>query len=391
MKEIIYNNVSKEIQFSGYISSFIFYNQYFNALEEHYNANGEKATPTFSFILVDCFESLVLPNIFLAGLNLKRKHLCKIPLKIINTSATKFLESTLFFDNVGINKNIGEEFNVDNQRTLIEKNVGLDIFDYDIGQLGFYNNENIQKSFNPIHKINVFQNCSQDYYSNYLDETISKERLESLLDTIRTKVSNNMKFKIAQYFYEILKYSYRKDDSNVINILERKHIEHILEILTEIICNSILYSYSYCVTMLQSRNGKTEISISDGGIGFEGSFYKKPNFDNFVSKNFQTEYKEKLKNYLLIFDALHYSKNKDRYNLYSVLDLIIELGGKMRIHYNDVQVVFTSSRCKNCKKFEPINCAQCLLNNLSDDKLISPIRFYNNTFEGVHIEIELIY
>ena len=378
MTEIIYNSETKEIQFSGYISSFKFYNQLFDALEEHYKDNGVNFVPKFSFVKVDDFEASVLPNIILVGREIKNKHNQKIELEILNTYATRFLESTLFFANVGKQKQIGEEIIRNNLRVNEVKFVGLDIFNFDTGFLGFYGNKSQLSPLNPDHKIQIFENYSYRYYENYLDKSIPVEKLEELLDTIRSKKYNEIEPYVYTYFHDILEYKYR----------DKTHVKTILTILSEIITNSVLYSYSSCIAMLQSMNGRTKISISDSGIGLEGSFKYKPNFDQYVTREFSSQYKEKLRNYLLIFDALHYSKGKDRKNLYTLLKLVIEKGGKMRIHYDDVQVVFNSSRCRTCEVI-PLKCAKCLLDNLSDDKLISPVRFFNHIFKGIHIEVEL--
>jgi hypothetical protein len=380
MEEIKYNSETKEIQFSGKITSFKFYTQLFSALNDHYRVNGSQAIPAFSFVYVDEFEATVLPNLISVGQIIKKKHggTKRIPLTILNTFSTKFLESTKFFDNVGTTKKIGEEFIINNIRTEVIKDIGLEIFQFNTKQLGFYNYSDSNKWYNPIHKIQVFDNSSFEYYKNYNDEFIPRCDLEYVLDTIRTKKYYEILPKVEKYFYEILHQYQRPTDE----------IKTILAILTEIICNSILYSDSLCAAMLQSVDGKTTMSISDQGIGFAGSLKYKPNFEYYVSKTFRNPYKDKLKNYLLIFDALHYSKSKDRENLYSLLKLIIDQGGKMRIHYDNVQTVFTSNRCKKCNLI-PIKCASCLLENLSNDKMISPVRFFDTTFRGIHIEIEL--
>ena len=379
MDEIKYNIDTKEILFSGRVTSFKFYTQLFKALREFYQDNGRELIPAFSFVYVDDFESLVLPNLLAIGLILKKIHSGrKIPLSILNTIATKFLESTRFFDNVGNPKIIGEKFNVDNTQTEIVKEIGLEIFDFNPKYLGFYNYTNIQKSYNPNHKIQIFENCSYEYYKNYIDKSIPSDELEKVLDTIRTKKYNELKPKVEKYFYQILYYGSRR----------KQDVKFLSSVLTEIICNSVLYSDSLCAAMLQSKDGKTTISVSDIGIGFAGSFKHKPNFDYYVTDKFENPYKEKLKNYLLIFDALHYSKNKERENLFSLLKLVIETGGKMRFHYDNVQVVFTSNRCRNCDII-PLRCAKCLLDNLSDDKNISPVRFFDSTFQGIHIEVDL--
>jgi len=378
-KEIRYNEEKKEIQFIGKITSFKFYTLLFSALKEHYKINGKEAIPIFSFVFVDEFDALVIPNIISIGLIIKRFHQGKrIPLKLLNTSATYFLDSINFFKHVGEKDFIGETIIENGFEKNISKKIGLDIFEFEKGYLGFYNNVGIQKSLNPNHKIQIFDNCSFEYYKNYSDEEIPPDKLEKVLDTIRTKKFNELKPKVKKYFYKTIHYKHREKDD----------VDSIISILTEIISNSILYSDSHCFAMLQSKDDKTKISISDIGIGLKGSLKYKPNFDFHISKTYKGDHKEKLKNYLLIFDALQYSMSKHRENLFSLLKLIIKKGGKMRIHYDDVQVVFTTNRCGNCDII-PEKCYKCLLNNLSNDKLISPIRFFDWTFKGMHIEVEL--
>lgn len=379
MKSIEYNPDSKEIEFSGSITSYKFYQELFDEINTFYKENGTSSPPVFSFIKVNDFDSLVLPNLLAIGMTLKNFHNGKtISLKIFNTYANKFLDSSNFFCNAGQPKLISETHIDNDSKKEIVKKVGLEVFSFDERFLGFYDSSNKSITYNPNHKIQVFDNCSYDYYQNYLDEALSKEMLELKLDTIRTKKYNELKPKIEKYFYNVL-HAYERSQNDV---------NTILSVLTEIVCNSNLYSYSPCIAILQSKDNKTKISISDIGIGLEGSFKHKPNFDYYVTNNFISIYKEKLKNYLLIFDALHYSKKKERDNLYKLLILILSKEGKMRIHYKNAQVVFTSNRCNGCEII-PLECAKCLLSKLSSDYYISPVRLYENNFQGVHIEVEL--
>ena len=65
--------------------------------------------------------------------------------------------------------------------------------------------------------------------------------------------------------------------------------------------------------------------------------------------------------------------------------------GTMRIHYNDTQVIMTSNRCSDCKRFAPKECVKCLLDNYNptNEASKSNLRFFDSLYRGVHIEIEL--
>lgn len=388
MSEIIYNQENKKIQFSGYLTSFKFYHQLFSALATHYKCNGKNTIPSFSFNLVDEFDAAVIPNLIGLGLLIKRAHKGQqIDLEYLRINSTKFLESTMFFNYVGPDKIIEEEFFYNNQVIRERRKIGFDIFKFNSNNLGFYNNSTKSFDYNKDHKIHVYDNISYEYYKNY-NEIKDKDKLEEKLDSIRTKINRDLEPKVKKHFSRIIKYNERPDNE----------VKTILKILTELICNSILYSYSPCIALLQSKSNidfetkekrkKTYLSISDIGIGLAGSFQYKPNFKREVTKTFQSKFKKQLENYLLIFDALHYSKEKNRENLYTLLKLVINSGGKMRIHYDNVQVVFTTKRCFGCEVI-PNKCAKCLLDNFSTDPLISPIRFLPYIFKGIHIEVEL--
>ncbi|MFV0501775.1 MAG: hypothetical protein ACK5MH_09325 [Bacteroidales bacterium] len=381
--KIIYNDKTKEIQFHGDITSFVFYNELLLALREHYKDNGVKKVPLFSFMHVNYFDPLVVPNLIGIGYILKSIHKGeRTPLLFTRIDSTKFLDEIWFFDNVGKPKTKSEIISTVVKGQIYGKenryNMGEDLYDFDPRYLGFYNNLNQQHLNNPEHKVRIYEDDSYSYYKNF---DIYKEEE---LDAIRTDKFNKLKPIIEKHFENIIS-----------KIYDNKQIQTILNVLTEIICNSVLYSGSSCAAMLQSRNNKTIISISDFGVGFEYSFNKKKEkFGDeyeYVFKEFTEEEQIKYKNYIYIFETLEYSKKKSDYreNLYTLLrDIAIKMNGKMRIHYNDTQVIFTSNRCNHCSDINPIECSKCLLQSYSEDKYISPVRFYNSKYQGVHIEVE---
>ena len=148
----------------------------------------------------------------------------------------------------------------------------------------------------------------------------------------------------------------------------------------------------------------TKISISDCGVGLEYSFKKRQEkFGGDYTKvfnMFSTAEQEKYKNFLYIFEALHYSKEKStaRDNLYTLLSIVLRKNdnygveeGTIRIHYNDTQVIMTSKRCFRCSKFAPDECARCLLNeyNPVNEASTSNLRFFDGRFSGIHVEVKL--
>ena len=417
--EIIYNREAKEIQFIGKITSFIFYTQLFDALRNHYKENGIKKIPVFSFVYVDYFEPLVVPNLVGIGKIINQIHNReKVPLRFAQIYSTKFLDNIGFFTNVGDPQIYLEEIHVVEHGRLLQKHIpqkrGLSIYDFDSRYLGFYNNQKEQEFYNLEHKIRVYPDDSFNYYSVFIDTNSTEEEL----DAIRTNKYNSLTPFVKIHFENIL--------SKINDPIQTKTI---LKVLTEIICNSVLYSGSFCAAMLQARTiayvcsqcgNKTlewdeicpicneqetivpqksiTISISDIGVGFEYSFEKKK--EKFgkeyrdVFNQFSEQEQAKYNNYLYIFEALQFSKKKrdedNRNNLYTLLqDIVMNNDGKMRIHYIDTQVVFNSKRCNQCKKIEPIKCSHCLLKAQKQNIQESPVRFFKSKFQGIHIEVEL--
>ncbi len=388
---IQYDDEAKKIYFAGNITSFVFYNQLFKALREHYKQNGVAVAPIFSFINVKRFDSLVIPNLISLGFILKSIHskptLLEIPniLESASREAIKFLDNGWFFRAVGRPNRFSEEIGIDQKRYTIIQETGYEIYDFEPKMLGFYD---VNVSYNPDHRVCVYKDESYSYYSKFVQESVSEEEL----GIIRSEKYRDLKPIIAKRYWNVLK------------VLNDNNKGVVLDILTEIITNSVLYSGSRCSAMLQTKDNETKISISDYGVGFEYSFEKRQEKFGGEYKNvfneFSTDEQEKYKNFIYIFETLYYSKIKSvaRDNLFTLLEIVLRKNdifgideGTIRIHYNDTQVIMTSKRCSRCNKFNPKNCAKCLLSNYNPSKEASKsnLRFYDSTFRGVHIEVEL--
>ena len=388
---IQYDNETKKIYFIGNITSFVFYNQLFTALREHYKENGISVDPVFSLVHVVRFDPLVVPNLISLGFILKSIHKKPTLLEIASTNATKFLDNGGFFRAVGPSNLFSEELDTDGSGVgrTIKQETGYEIYAYEPKKLGFYNYSNFSDPYNPDHRVYVYKDESYTYYSNFIRDDVSEEEL----GIIRSEKYQELKPFIENRYWNVLK---KLNNSN-------KRI--VLGILTEIITNAVLYSASHCSAMLQTKGNETKISISDCGVGLEYSFGKKrekfgKEFKN-VFNEFSSDEQVKYKDFLYIFETLCYSKEKSiaRVNLFTLLEIVLKKRnsnsnieeGTIRIHYNSTQVILTSNRCSKCSKFDPKNCARCLINgyNTAIEVSKSSLRFFDSTFKGVHIEVEL--
>ena len=387
---IQYDDETKIIYFSGNITSFVFYNQLFKALSEHYKMNGVAVAPIFSFMKVYRFDPLVVPNLISLGFILYSIHDKPTRLEILNTNATKFLDEGWFFKAVGKRMVYGEEItNEFKIRQLIKQETGHEIYDFNSGMLGFYNYEYVSIPNNPDHKVYVYPDESSFYYNKFNQVDVSEEKL----GIIRSEKYQELKPFIEKRYW------------NVLRTLNDNNKRTVLGVLTEIITNAVLYSGSPCSAMLQTKDNETNISISDCGVGFEYSFEKRKEKFGIEYKNvfnkFSIDEQVKYKNFLYIIETLNYSKEKSedgRDNLYTLLNIILKKNnnsnidkGTIRIHYNDSQVIMTSNRCNGCNKIDPIKCARCLLNDYNPANEISKsnLRIFGSQYRGVHIEVKL--
>lgn len=388
---IQYDEATKTIYFIGNITSFVFYNQLFTALREHYKENGVSVAPVFSFVHVVRFDPLVVPNLISLGFILKSIHKKPTCLEIASTNATKFLDNGWFFKAVGPCNVFSEELDIDGSglcRT-IKQETGYELYDFEPKMLGFYNYSNVSNPFNSDHRVYVYKDESYSYYSKFIQESVSEEEL----GIIRSEKYQELKPFIEKRYW------------NILRTLNDNNKRTVLGVLTEIITNAVLYSGSPCSAMLRTKDNETKISISDCGVGFEYSFEKRKEKFGIEYKNvfneFSIDEQVKYKNFLYIFETLNYSKEKSedgRDNLYTLLNIILKKNnnsnidkGTIRIHYNDSQVVMTSNRCYGCNKIDPRKCARCLLNDYSPANEISKsnLRIFGSQYRGVHIEVEL--
>ena len=144
------------------------------------------------------------------------------------------------------------------------------------------------------------------------------------------------------------------------------YVNEITEFLSEIIMNCKQHAHSFSFTTLHAKysSQKIYISVSDFGCGFM----------NTVDRSLQCEDEVSA-----ILYGVYKRKESKVYGLYNIIRRVLEYDGKVRIHSNTEQIIFTprildafiEGKLLNERNFEKYNIKR------------------NIPFSGVHIEIEL--
>lgn len=238
-----------------------------------------------------------------------------------------------------------------------------------------------------IHKIIWVKNA--DEYSDVV-------RIKNL-ELRRTYMSDNIQKNIEENCRLILSDTHNLPE-NIINCT--------IEGLAEILTNASIYSQSQGYAYLASDRFGTKGSICDCGIGLQESFEQQGNSCEWVLDNEDIVNNPELERYYLIMEIMNYSylkhKMGQRCNLWTVQNDLTRYGGTFKIHYGNIQVIFSSKRCKECKKIccfdecgkricladDLTPCLECLRNGYLNNQNMA-IRNYEVAFRGVHIEFEI--
>ncbi len=134
--------------------------------------------------------------------------------------------------------------------------------------------------------------------------------------------------------------------------------------LYETILNCLEHAESVSFTTLQGRFSNHMVYISVSDIG--------PGFVNTINKKCNTELEA-------ILEGVYKREPQRDYGLYGVIIKVLENEGKLRIHSNDTQVIF-SNRLIDLFKYKKL---------LEDESFMKYNVKKGKYFRGVHIEIEL--
>lgn len=168
------------------------------------------------------------------------------------------------------------------------------------------------------------------------------------------------------------KYLKKYDKINLDTGVKENIIVHFLQ---ELIYNAVSHGDSESYTTLHAKYSEHTIfiAISDRGRGF--------------LKSCEEEHKEELekvgKNIRNEYEAINYCiflREKSRiFGLNAIIRSTLEYGGKVRIHSNDSQIIFTPRIIRLFEKNEL----------LSDDNFLKYNLKKNLEFSGTHIELEI--
>lgn len=339
------------IEFQDSVNNLSIYNDTLLKLNEYYKSHNRNDLIELSFQQVKWLDALSIPNLMIIGTILKLFHKKSIPLYLpYDLRLVNFLRCSNFFE--------------------ISDLPFLNLFDYNeelVNQSGFF----IDKEYRDKHKIHYYK-PDLSYY-NILEEEQQQIKRSEVYQAVRYGIVPNQ-------YQEILQ------DQELLN---NEEMNILLDVFSEIICNSILYSQSISYSFLQTGKFGSSIAISDAGIGFKQSFEKKLGFKNEILEKYKTKLDTKLfEDFLYIIEILNYSMKQQRRNLWSLKNIIVNNGGILRIHYNSTQIIFNSSRCSGCRK-NAESCIECFLNKFYSDKKISSLRIFPVNLRGIHIEVEL--
>ncbi|WP_297423927.1 hypothetical protein [Clostridium sp.] len=338
-----------ELNLRERVTSLTLYEDFIYKLNKWYRSGNGLENPIIDLSEVEWIDALAIPNILVIG-NIMRSFHGK-PIRLILPSDLRlvnFMRTSNFF--------------------LVSNLGNINLFDYDVDLVEraayFIDNENRDK-----HKIHYYK-PELSYYLIEKEEEQLKYRA-SMYESIRYIVAPN------QY----------KDVLMDQDVLSERELNVLLDIISEIICNSILYSKSISYSFIQTDKYKSNFSISDSGIGFKKSLLNKNNVKTYLFDLYKNilDYNQ-FEDFIVIMDVLFYSMNQNRRNLWSLKEIIVSSGGTLRIHNNSTQVVFTSKKCAGCYKGAD-ECFKCLLDAYK--KGHSNLRIFKAKLRGVHIEVEL--
>ena len=260
-------------------------------------------------------------------------------------------------------------------------------------------------------KKHEFYNISNDYANNWLHSNRDMHKIiwmktaDEYSDVIsiknfelrRTYLSYNIQKNIEEQCRTILSDTHK---------LPQYLIDCTIEGLAEILTNASIYSGSQGYAYLASDRFGTKGSVCDCGIGLKESFERQGKECKWIQNNEDVKNNPELKYYYLIMEIMNYSyckhKKGERCNLWTVQNDLTTYGGTFKIHYGNIQVIFSAKRCKECRKISYFNengervciadslkqCLSCLREGYLNKQDLT-VKCYEVAFRGVHIEFEI--
>lgn len=256
-----------------------------------------------------------------------------------------------------------------------------------------------------------FYNIPENYMDNWthsiraIHKIICVKKAEEYSDVIRIKDLELRRTYLAYNIQKNIEESCRHILSDTHHLPENI-INCTIEGLAEILTNASIYSRSQGYAYFASDRFGTKGGICDCGVGLQRTFEDKGYCCEWIQDNEDIRKNPELLYYYLIMEIMNYSyqrhKKGERCNLWTVQNDLTRYGGTFKIHHGNIQVIFSSKRCKECKKISRFNecgkrvcladdltpCLKCLRNDYLNNQNVA-IRNYEVAFRGVHIEFEI--
>ncbi len=352
--------MDNRIVLQGNITTITLYTKVLYLLRKYYR-NEKKFAPIIDLTQVTYIEPEAVPLLIALGDYFSKLYRSAIDIEMEEKSALQN-----FLINIGFHRYVKEQkfYNIPNN--------------YIINWL--HNNRD-------VHKI-IWMRKADEY-----SDVVSIKDLELR----RTYLSYNIQKNIEEQCKLILSDTHKLPE-NIINCT--------IEGLAEILTNASIYSQSQGYAYLASDRFGTKGSVCDCGIGLQESFEQQGYSCEWILNNEDVLEHPELKNYYLIMEIMNYSyckhKRGERCNLWTVQNDLTRYGGTFKVHYGNIQVIFSSKRCKGCQKISYFNecgdrecladdlkpCLKCLRDEYLNDQDVT-IRNYEVAFRGVHIEFEI--
>lgn len=390
---------------------FYFYTDFLSSVAGFYRTFPDKKITLFligeneneSFFSSYYFDPISIP-LFLSLIDqLSKHHNEPIKLELYNTNSTKnvlaFLDRSDFFNLAG-------------NKYSYSKN----ILDFNDNYLGFFNN----KTQRPEHRIR--------FYS--LNEGIIKNNIKDLTpEDQRDYLIEHYTYKVKDHFQDILIESKQNNDV----------VFEYVQIMSELITNGVLHSFSDVYALMFTDNEKTSFSISDNGIGLYESLLLKSDkrinesyqlFDlyNELRETIEINVDDKIKeSFFSIFETLFFSILKNRKGIFDLMaTVVLNSNGYFRLHNNNAQIIISLRMFNELKRLSELreqifdnhmkylsenisvdvfnktfndltktvkdefqSLVKNIISNYNVDVKYSSIRLYEIRFKGVHIEVEI--
>lgn len=391
-----------------------FYNEFLQDVADFYRQGNKEviAFKLFEYGDDSVYDSsyridpIVIPLLLSLFEQLSKYHKRKLPFLLFNNVATisvlEFLFRSDFFFIVGNNENPNFP-------------KGRNILDFNSGLLGSFKGKVLRNE----HRVRSYS-LEQDSLAASLKEYNSEEQKRDFLISHYT-------YKVREHFGELL------FDNEFTTEVYNTYID----ILSELITNSVLHSGANSYALMFVDRFKTKFSISDNGVGFGPSMkLKQPTFyyqKDSLKKNLEEKISitqiptPVLDNLFTIFETLYYSSLKDRHGIFDLMiTVVLESKGYFRIHNENSQIIISNRmmdelqilshlRAEIYETHTKYNLGQIdeklwtdILTNksaairtaflifcekaiakYSNDIQYSSIRFFKVRFRGVHIEVEI--